>query len=308
MVNRTIIECSKNQVELIKKYYQDYEKENKGEYIIFFAKTSDITVTVYKSKKEGQFKVVFVGEDTLKHAQKFDPDAKVSEKNVTKKTPTKACWLTLKEQIGSDEVGTGDVFGPICVCAAYVKKEDIKFLKELGVDDSKRLNDNDIRRIGEQLIHHIEYSQVSLTNEKFNAVNEKGLNMNEIKAKMHNQVLKNLRKKHPKVEMTVIDEFCREDLYYSYLFGEPEIVDKITFKTKAETYFPCVAAASIIARFSFLQKMDKLNEKYKLEFPHGASEKVDEFTRKFVKKFGVEELKKIAKTNFANVKAIIKEN
>ncbi len=42
--------------------------------------------------------------------------------------------------IGSDEVGTGDYFGPIVVTAAYVKKEDIKYLESLGVKDSKKIN------------------------------------------------------------------------------------------------------------------------------------------------------------------------
>ena len=33
-------------------------------------------------------------------------------------------------QAGSDEVGTGDYFGPVCVCASYVTKDDVDFLSE----------------------------------------------------------------------------------------------------------------------------------------------------------------------------------
>lgn len=307
MANRCMIQVQPDVVEQIRAFYKAYEKENKGEYIIFFAKKDDLAVTVYSSKKEGVFKVVFVGDSSLSEAKRFDENAQLSEKSTgaKEKAPTKACWLSLKDQIGSDEVGTGDLFGPICVCAAYVAKKDIPFLKELGVDDSKRLSDAQIRVIGEQLIKRIEYSQVSLDNQKYNEVNEKGLNMNEMKAKMHNQVLKNLKKKHPQVQMTVVDQFCNEAKYYEYLNLEPEVVDKITFQTKAESYFPCVAAASIIARFSFLQKMDKLSAKYGAEIPFGASEKVTEFARKFAKKHGTEELKKIVKANFNNLKEIL---
>ena len=43
-----------------------------------------------------------------------------------------------KRTIGSDEVGTGDYFGPIVVTASYVTKEDIPYLEELGVKDSKK--------------------------------------------------------------------------------------------------------------------------------------------------------------------------
>ena len=307
MANRCMIQVQQDVVEQIKAFYKQYEKENKGEYIVFFAKKEDLVVTIYSNKKEDVYKVVFTGDSALSEAKRFDETAQLSEKNTgdKEKAPTKACWLSLKEQIGSDEVGTGDLFGPICVCAAYVQKKDIAFLKELGVDDSKRLSDAQIRSIGEQLIKHIEYSQVSLDNEKYNEVNEKGLNMNEMKAKMHNQVLKNLKKKHPNVQMTVVDQFCSENKYYDYLKSEPEVVDKITFQTKAESYFPCVAAASIIARFSFLQKMDKLSKKYGMEIPFGASDKVDAFAVKFVKKYGEEELKKIVKANFSNLKEIL---
>lgn len=44
-----------------------------------------------------------------------------------------------KNVIGSDEVGTGDFFGPITVCAAYVDAEMMPLLKELGVKDSKAM-------------------------------------------------------------------------------------------------------------------------------------------------------------------------
>ena len=205
MANRCMIQVQQEGVEQIRAFYKAYEKENKGEYIIFFAKKDDLAVTVYSSKKEGVFKVVFVGDSSLSEAKRFDENAELSKKSTgaKEKAPTKACWLSLKDQIGSDEVGTGDLFGPICVCAAYVAKKDISFLKELGVDDSKRLSDAQIRVIGEQLIKRIEYSQVSLDNQKYNEVNEKGLNMNEMKAKMHNQVLKNLKKKHPQMEKEI---------------------------------------------------------------------------------------------------------
>ena len=307
MANLCMIQCSQELVNKICSFYKEYEKENKGEYIVFFAKAKDVNVTVYSSKKEGVFKTVFIGESALNEARRFDETAELNHKEETpkEKVPTKACWLLLNDQIGSDEVGTGDLFGPICVCAAYVQKKDIAFLKELGVDDSKRLSDDQIRVIAQKLINRLEYSQVSLDNNKYNEINEKGLNMNEMKAKMHNQVLKNLKKKHPKVQMTIVDQFCSEDKYYEYLRFEQEVVDKITFRTKAETYFPCVAAASIIARYSFLQKMDKIGEKYHVQIPFGASKIVTKFAEDFAKKYGKEELKKIVKANFANLKEIL---
>ena len=70
--------------------------------------------------------------------------------------------------IGSDEVGTGDFFGPITVCAAYVRKDQLHLLKELGVQDSKNLNDDQISTIAKQIIPFLPYSLLILDNEKYN--------------------------------------------------------------------------------------------------------------------------------------------
>lgn len=305
MIQRVSIEVISEVKDSIISYYKSIQKENKGEYILFFGKDSSLTVTVYSSKKNDSFKVVFIGDNALLEAKRWDANAELN-KQKEKKAPTKAAWEVFDDQIGSDEVGTGDFFGPICVCAAYVRAKDIKRLKQLGVDDSKRLTDNQIVEIGKVLIQEFEYSQVSLNNEKYNELVGKKMNMNEMKAKMHNRVLLNLHKKHCDVKNILVDEFLKEENYYKYVDEEPEVVRSITFKQKGETYFPSVAVGSIIARFSFIQHMELLSEKYGMKIPYGASTKVTNFAKEFIKKFGIAELNKIVKTNFANYKELTK--
>ena len=70
--------------------------------------------------------------------------------------------------IGSDEAGSGDYFGPLTVCAAYVTKDHVKILKELGVDDSKKLTDAKIVELAEQLVTFIPHSLLTLDNVKYN--------------------------------------------------------------------------------------------------------------------------------------------
>lgn len=303
MIQRISIDVNNEIKDKIVNYYASIQKENKGEYILFFAKNSDLTITVYSSKKTDLFKCVFIGVDALNEARRWDPEA-CPKAPKEKTAPTKACWEILDDQIGSDEVGTGDLFGPICVCAAYVRAKDIKRLKELGVDDSKRLTDKQIIKLGKILIKEFEYSQVSLNNEKYNELVDKRMNMNEMKAKMHNRVLLNLHKKHCAVKNLLVDEFLNEGNYYKYINEEPEVVKGITFKQKGESYFPSVAVGSIIARYSFIQHMDLLSKKYGMKIPYGASKKVTEFAMRFVEKFGIKELNKVCKKNFANYKEI----
>ena len=305
MIERVTIKVNSETKNRIIKFYSSIQKENKGQYILFFGQNKDLTITVYTSKKEDHFKVFFIGNGALSEAKRWDENAQASEPK-EKKAPTKASWEILETQIGSDEVGTGDFFGPICVCGAYIQAKDIKRLKELGIDDSKRLNDDQIRKLGKILIKEFDYSQLSLNNEKYNELIDKDMNMNEIKAKLHNRVLFNLKMKHPSTKHALIDQFVSEDTYYKYVNGDKEVVYGVTFKTKGETYFPSVAVGSIIARYSFIQHMDLLSKKYKMEIPYGASQKVTDFAKKFVKKYGFDELDKIVKKNFANYKELAK--
>ncbi len=284
----------------LKEHYSNYSYDNQNEYAIFAASLDETMITVWKEKK-GVHKVTFVGDNALKEARLWDSNAVINEpkKKVIEE------WLCFKDQIGSDEVGAGDFLGPMIVVAAYVKGKDIPQLIKLGVHDSKKLTDEQIIALGPKLAKMCQYSKLTLNNEKYNQMIDKGENMVSLKVKMHNRALLNLSEKYPGVTNKFVDQFVNSKKYYEYLNNPNEKqVQGITFKTKGESYFPCVAVASIIARYSFLMEMEKLSEKYNMTFPFGASSKVDNFVKQFIIKFGINELNKIAKKNFANYKKL----
>jgi ribonuclease HIII len=66
-------------------------------------------------------------------------------------------------------------FSAHCVCAAYVKKQDVAYLKRIGVADSKKMSDDFIKNITPLLLKKFSYSQVSLTNEKYNELVKRGI-------------------------------------------------------------------------------------------------------------------------------------
>ena len=276
----------------IENFYEDYKIPNDGDYICFFAKVDNLTITIYESKKG--YKVVFTGKNALYEAKIFNPDAEISES----KSERKIDFIDLNNQCGSDEVGFGDFFGPLVVVGVYF---DSSLTKKLdSIKDSKKLTDEFILSFVPTIIKNVTFSKLTVHNEKYNSLIKKGYNMNQIKAMLHNRVLLNLQKRKPDCKTFYIDQFCDEKLYYNYLKNEKEIVRNITFKTKGESYYPSVALASLIARYCFLQEMDVLSKKYNMNFPKGASKTVDEFATVFIQKYSLEELKKVCKTNFTN--------
>ena len=283
-------------------FYRPYQRVNNGEYIIFQALYSGTVITIYQDKKN-KHKVVFMGEGALVEAKNWDPNAEAKEK--AEEQPKG--WLCVENQIGSDEVGVGDFLLPLIVVAAFVRGRDLKMLEEFGVKDSKKLNDEKIREIAPLLLKKFFVSRLTLDNNHYNELIEQGENMNSIKAKMHNRALLNMFKKFPDTRNIFVDQFVAESKYFAYLNDPKEQkVLNIVFKTKGESYYPCVALASIIARYAFLLEKDALEKKYKMTFPFGAGEDANKFSIKFIKKYGLDEFNKIAKIHFANYKEVAK--
>ena len=185
--------------------------------------------------------------------------------------------------------------------------EDIpSFLDELGVGDSKKINDEKIKKIAPEIAKRVKYRSVILSNKEYNEKYTKDVNMNKIKAIMHNRVLYQLvNEEKPKYDYIIVDEFAREARYYDYLKDIPNVQRDITFMTKAEDKNLAVACSSIISRYLFLKEFDKLCDEIHIPLVKGASKDVDKIGEEVVEKYGEEKLKDIAKLNFKNTERIL---
>ena len=270
---------------------------------LFTAKTSNCTITAYKSGK-----VLFQGGGCEAEAGKWGIPTSPNTSPTSKKTktlsssnlPTNIQELSI---IGSDEVGTGDFFGPITVCAAYVRQDQLHLLKELGVQDSKNLNDDKISSIAKQIIQFLPYSLLILHNEKYNSMQQSGMSQGKLKALLHNQAIGNLLEKisPEKPELILIDQFAKPEVYYNYLKGQKNVQrENVYFSTKAESIHAAVAAASIIARHAFVQHFESLSKMAGFKIPKGAGSQVDVAAARLIKEKGTEVLPSFVKLHFAN--------
>lgn len=285
------------------------KRPNTPPYAKWQAKDGDTVITLYESGK-----VVFQGKDADLASdfwittEKLN-SGKVDVKNsANKEKKEKLDYINPKiyyaSTIGSDEVGTGDYFGPIVVTATFVAKENIPFLEELGVKDSKKMTDDKILEVVPKIIKTIPYESIILSNKEYNEKYNSDINMNKIKAILHNKALMTIKNKEQNYNYIVVDQFAEPYVYFNYLKTNSNVVRNITFMTKAEDKCLSVACASIISRYIFLKEFDKLSKNLGMNLLKGASDKVDEQGLTIVKKYGIDKLSEIAKLNFKNTEKI----
>lgn len=280
-------------------YYKDKKRDKVIPYVVFQAEEEDTVITMYESGK-----VMFQGKSADVDAAMWDTILEDTDEKKAERKKAEEKYYSCSS-VGSDEVGTGDYFGPIIVTATYVSKDDIPFLESLGIMDSKKMDDQKILKIVPELVKRIKYKSLILTNKEYNEKYSKELNMNKIKAIMHNKVLYQMMQTNPDIDYIIVDEFAREARYYAYLDGINEIQRGITFMTKAEDKNMAVAASSVISRYIFLKEFDKLSDSIHIPLPKGAGKDVDSIGEEIVEKYGEEKLNDIAKLNFKNTERIL---
>lgn len=302
-----VFKVSDNIREKMIEYYMDKRKEKTPPYAVFQAVEADTVVTLYESGK-----VMFQGisadidanmwKDQEKFLNNIDVDTRTTEEKKESMIDKSNYYYSA---IGSDEVGTGDYFLPIVVTACFMDKSNIKFLESLKVHDSKKLTDKKILSVAPLIMKKIPYESIILSNKEYNEWVNKGINMNKVKAIMHNKMLFKMKSKGFNYDKIIVDQFCLPGVYYNYLREVKDKVTGITFMTKAEDKNLSVACASIISRYIFLKEQEKLEKSLGILIPKGAGIKVDEAGKELVKSKGKDVLNEISKISFKNTNRIL---
>ncbi len=198
--------------------------------------------------------------------------------------------------IGSDEAGKGDTFGPLVVAAVYVGKNEYAELNKYQLKDSKSLSDKKVLYLADQIKSLCTYSVATVEPEDFAHIQ----NMNALLEELHARCIMDVINKKPSL-IAVYDDFGAKNLKERLKdFYNLTVLGFV----KAERN-PAVAAASIVARAEFLSWINRVSDRYGVKIPLGSGEKATEFARDFLKRYGLEEFRKLAKVNFSNVRKLI---
>lgn len=263
-------------------------------YTFFQAKKKGISCTLYSSgkfvvsgKESSEFIEFFLEPEIL---QSFSYGYQNIEKN-------------LQLRMGIDESGKGDFFGPLCIAGISTSSQkELDFLYSLNIKDSKLMKDSQIKLVAQKILqipHHI----ITLFPEKYNDLYDKFLNLNSLLAWGHATVIEQLLTKTPFVNLVISDQFAKKEVLELAL-KKKNIRISLVQRYKAESDV-VVAAASILARYSFISGINKLETSYKVKLPKGAGHLTKKTALAIYQTYGEKILSGLSKKHFKTFKEVI---
>ena len=290
-MNTFSIKITPNQSEEIKDLLLEYNPAyDKIQYSFWRAKTNSFQATYYTS---GKF--LLQGKDISIIANEINKKLGICTVETSANT-------NYEKYIGTDESGKGDFFGPLVIAGVQVCEENKKRFIDLGIKDSKKLDDKKIKQLASFIKANAIHSVIVITPKKYNELYYKFNNLNKLLAWGHARAIENILEKSD-CNYALADKFGDESLIKNALMnkGKQIILNQMV---KAESDI-AVAAASVLARAEFVKRMEEMEIVYGLNFSKGASAKVIEEAKKFVQKYSKERLNEVAKMHFKTAKEII---
>lgn len=282
------------------KILQDLESQNfeisTPPYTVFLAKKKGVACTLYNSGK-----LTVQGKDAASFIEFY------LEPEILKSFPVTYQQQREREEpevshIGIDESGKGDFFGPLCIAGVYATKEEIKKLKLIGVRDSKALSDDAICKLGKKIKLEFQHHIVKINPLKYNELYEQFKNLNTLLAWGHATAIEGLVLA-TNCQTAIIDQFANEHVVIRALSRKKLKID-LTQRHKGEED-PVVAAASILARLTFLEGLSFLEKECGFKLPKGASKQTIVAGKKIYGELGLDGLKKVGKLHFKTFNAIL---
>lgn len=208
-----------------------------------------------------------------------------------------------EDHAGLDESGKGDLFGPLVSACVIATGDMVREWIEMGIRDSKKVGDTQARRLAGQIRKTkgvvVEVALSSM--EKYNSMMERPrANLNLLLAWFHARSLETALSKK-RVPWGLLDQFSKQPLVQRY-YKDPKF--DLRMRTKAEED-PVVAAASIVARAVFLERLEKLSEEAGGTLPKGSGPQAKERAREIVRKLGPDQLPRFAKMHFKTAREVL---
>lgn len=265
----------------------------------FLARKDTVVVNLYTSGK-----VVFGGSNKAGIQEIKDFLLSIGSVEVTEKEKEYPPIEVAGTRIGTDEAGKGDYFGPLVIAGVLITEDKEQELSKLGVRDSKTLREKTISNLAfdiRRILNREDYEVIWISPATYNILYQKLGNLNSILGWGHARAIENLLSTGKYCKVAIADQFGDQRYIENALMRKGREIELLQMP-KAERDL-AVAAASIIARDTFVCKLREIGERYGTVFPKGSSDVV-EFGKQFVKDYGVDALLHVAKIHFSITREI----
>ncbi len=240
-----------------------------GKLVVQGRNTEDFVANILEPEVTGEF---LLGYEEVNNPEWFEPHA------------------------GMDESGKGDLFGPVVTACVIGDGDMVRSWMNVGIRDSKTITDGAIIKMAKQIkatkgvVIKVAYTNMLKYNELYHKFDS---NLNKFLAWLHGRALNDaLHEKKP--EWGLLDQFTKQPLVQKYV---EEKDFELRMRTKAEED-PVVAAASIVARATWLQQMKKLEEIAGEKLPKGSGAQAKEKARLIFTKWGEARMGEFCKLHF----------
>ena len=270
-------------------------------YARFAFRGTDVNVTAYDKRKV----VVIAGKGTEDFVtMTLEPEITLAAK-LGYDEVLHPDWF--EAHAGLDESGKGDFFGPVIVATVIADKAMIDAWREAGVQDSKKIVDNQIIRL-DAIIRETKGVVVEVcycrTMARYNELmGRPGANLNRLLAWQHATALGDALAKRA-VPWGLLDQFTEQPLVQRELAKKGVQNFELRMRTKAESD-PVVAAASVVARAEFIRAMHALSKQFGEKLQKGAGPLVKIQAEQIMQKFGARALGDYAKLHFRTAYEVV---
>jgi ribonuclease HIII len=201
-------------------------------------------------------------------------------------------------EIGADEVGSGDTFCGLVVSAVCLDDHQMGILKEKNIRDCKKISDSMIGQyVGWMTELGVRHSTMALDPDRLNGLLTDKVDHVKIQNLLYHKAITSLIQKVGNPDKIFIDQFPGANITVDHL--------DISMVPRADENQISVAAASIMARSTYLGMRKSLGKELGMEIPLGSSN-----VRGVLKQLiNMEvDISRYAKMYPNNVKAVLREN
>lgn len=211
-------------------------------------------------------------------------------------------WFEL--HAGLDESGKGDLFGPVVSSCVIAGKAAVEKWIAAGIRDSKQVSSDKkifalekIIRETPDVIVKTAFARI----EKYNTLYPKFGNLNAFLGHLHFLALKEAlaQVEEQGAEMPawgLLDQFSKSPIVQRNLARNGIDFD-LRMRTKAESD-PVVAAASIVARATYVREIEKIEKLAGMPIPKGSGTEAKKTATEVFKKFGTARFAEFVKLHF----------